>query len=241
MLRSSTHAPCYVLLSRILSPLPVVEQRITTVLRLYNLSRRNVSSVAESVTKFGSVSICRPSKSRGSRPSLRTSSDGKRSESKLSGMPTIALPMSLTKSWRDSVSSAPETSVQAVYDPHKHQIQHSRGETACRLPLKQVKGKGNSYVLYSAVSSALATQSALYFSPGRRVHFSTNSTSLGSILATQRLHANWSIMKISQMPKRRNGSKGDSNQGSLDLDLKQAYKWLMIRTNMEFHSLQQRS
>ena len=74
----------------------------------YNRSRRNVSSVAESVTRFGSVSICKPSKSRGSRPSLSTSSDGKRSESKLSGIPTIALPMSLTKSWRDSVSSAPE-------------------------------------------------------------------------------------------------------------------------------------
>ena len=75
----------------------------------YNLSRRNVSSVAESVTRFGSVSIWRPSKSRGSRPSLSTSSEGKRSESKLSGIPTIALPMSLTKSWRDRVSSAPVT------------------------------------------------------------------------------------------------------------------------------------
>ena len=119
MLRRHTHAraTCFSSASCQHSPSSNKESQ-----PVYNLSSRNVSSVAESVTKFGSVSICRPSKSRGSRPSLSTSSDGKRSESKLSGMPTIALPMSLTKSWRDSVSSAPETSIQVVDDTYIHEV-----------------------------------------------------------------------------------------------------------------------
>lgn len=73
----------------------------------YNLSKRKLSSVAGSVITFmsGSVSICRPSKSMGTRPSLNISSEGSRS---VSNEPDIAEPKSLTNSCRERSSPALE-------------------------------------------------------------------------------------------------------------------------------------
>lgn len=59
----------------------------------------------------GSVSICRPSMSMGSRPCLRASSDGRRSGSK---SPIIAVPRSFTNSGFVR-SSAPEKSANENY------------------------------------------------------------------------------------------------------------------------------
>ena len=51
------------------------------------------------------------------------------------------------------------------------------------------------YLLYSAVSSTLTAQSTLHFSsPGRPVHSGTNSASPGSILATQQLRNDYSLI-----------------------------------------------
>ena len=63
-------------------------------------------------------------------------------------------------------------------------------------------------------------QSALHFTHGRPVHFDTNSTSLGSILATQQLRDEdqYSYMKLSELGSRGEDetvAKGDANLGSL--------------------------
>ena len=94
--------------------------------------------------------------------------------------------------------------------------------------------------LYSAVSSPLDRSKSftLFAFPGRPVHSNTNSASPGSILARQLLRAKtksltfpplsiagYSLIQLSKlgrqwrertkMPNLRNGSRGDSNPGSL--------------------------
>lgn len=75
----------------------------------YNRSSLNVSSVAGSVTMLGSVNICSPSKSSGHKSALKASSLDRKSVSKPSGIPVMALPNSLAKStcMRPRGSSAP--------------------------------------------------------------------------------------------------------------------------------------
>ena len=100
------------------------------------------------------------------------------------------------------------------------------------------KDKGS---LYSAVSSRLdrSKRCTLFALPDRTVHSDTNSVSPGSILARQQLRANTksltfpplysqvliytaestgASMERTKMPNLRNGSKGDSNPGSLDCE-----------------------
>ena len=65
-------------------------------------------------------------------------------------------------------------------------------------------------------------QSALHVTHGRPVHFDTNSTSLGSILATQQLldEDQYLFMKLSEPGSRGEDetvAKGDSNMGSESL------------------------
>ena len=92
--------------------------------------------------------------------------------------------------------------------------------------------------LYSAVSNPLdrSKRFTRFALPGRPVHFDTNSASPGSILVMQQFRAtnksltlpplmsgthlyswvDWGVVKRTKMPKLRNGSKEDSNPGSLD-------------------------
>ena len=95
-----------------------------------------------------------------------------------------------------------------------------------------------SYII-SQYSVHCTAQSVLHFSsPGRPVQTDTNSTSLGSILATQQLrektiHSHFTTTVYSQalictaertgasrtkMPNLRNSSKGDSKMGSPDCE-----------------------
>ena len=95
--------------------------------------------------------------------------------------------------------------------------------------------------LYSAVSSPLdrSKRFTLFALPGRPVHSDTNSASPGCILAKQQVRAKTksltfpplyshvliytaestgASMERTKMPNLRNGSKGDSNPGSLDCE-----------------------
>ena len=140
-----------------------------------------------------------------------------------------------TQLWRDSVSSAPETSVQAVYDPHKHQIQHSRGETVCRLHLKQA---------YKWLMIRKNIKFDTVVARQRVVRAWNKCTSgLWSAQTSNSTQSWWDSVspRLKQVYKRfmiRTNIKFNSRgETACRPRLKQVYKWLMIRTNMEFNTV----